>query len=1193
MNEVKFSRDTNRFDCSGLDLNRPVDSVKKNKFPLLYNMRSYQDGRLEPRLGLTDLGAPVTGQTPVHSCRRLNDPTSGSFIRVIGTGLHLAYGPTAPFIDVDSGYSGDPLAMVPYRPEASPSSYMYVADSARMRKLSALGVLDLIGYDAPVNAPAVALDVPSYKDVSEFNSTAGWSLGGDATAGPALTTVNRTSTTIAGLLYDSGSTGWGCCWPTDPTGIGVGARLLINSGGGTQETVTVESVHSGSASTTIAAISYDAGANGACSIVLTAQIDQAVVDALALNGTVPELSRITAVVVGPDGNTSIRLSTAGTWAVGDSFEIKPSFRAYFASNHATTETIGNIAVEKAITYSTGTATFTLTGALDLSTITSGLSSHKEDYMHIAFRCNRPDLITEIRAQLDVDQTTNDFTRNYYMRAFRPSDVAVALRGSQPLISGRTTVIQRNIIDSNIADPEEDTSARETVRELDQITTASDADSMISQELQTGENVWFDMRFRLGELVRVGTDDTRSLQNVAAIRITLIFTGTLTLDMDSWWIGGGYGPDAGSPTAIPYQYRYRVRNPATNVSSNWSPETRLLLTPWRQRTIVTPTQYTSLTGTTVLAADLVLDIQRYGGEVPVWHYVGTIPNNSSTQLIDNLTDSSAADNPSDGNDRYRLWPVVTAPASGTTGIVAGTTVNDAGANFHTGWAPGTTIKIKSVAYTIRRVISTSKLELVENAGAQSAVPWRIDEPLLISQPMPCLWGDDAMGVMFGCGDILNPGRLYWSNGNDPDTTKDKNYLDITSPSEPLMNGVIYNLRSFVFSSERMFQIIPDGEGGWTAQEIPNGKGLFARWAITRNPAPFIATLGKDGIYATTGGAPQSLTDADLYPYFPNEGNLGSTINTLAPPNIVTAQQENLRLEYYDEFLYFDFVDTDSNRHTLVLAMDQNQGWFYDAFTPGVVFHYGEEGANVHSLLCGGANATTGRLYQYAGVSDNGSGILCGIRTPASDQGDARANKLYGDVMLDANTAGISITATPYINNYATALTSTSVTTASRLQTAIPTGTSRWTTARNIALELIFSVDSSSRPLFYIWEPRWTFESAPIYALSWEISPTSFGLENYKHMGLVRITHVSTDVLSLLVTLDGIDQTPVEIASSGGIYATTVFRVPVYKAKLWKIRLSSTAEFRLDGRDTYFEIKEWGSDGPYQQMRVFSDYSLIEG
>src|SRR5262249_20288610 len=73
-----------------------------------------------------------------------------------------------------------------------------------------------------------------------------------------------------------------------------------------------------------------------------------------------------------------------------------------------------------------------------------------------------------------------------------------------------------------------------------------------------------------------------------------------------------------------------------------------------------------------------------------------------------------------------------------------------------------------------------------------------------------------------------------------------------------------------------------------------------------PAPMICFGGKDGIYMTSGGEPISLTDADAYLLFPNEGNPGQIVNGIPGPSIVPFDSPFLRLNYYDEFLYFDYI-----------------------------------------------------------------------------------------------------------------------------------------------------------------------------------------------------------------------------------------------------------------------------------------------
>lgn len=48
-----------KFLASGMDLNAKVDKMPPTKFCILRNCRSYQDGRLEPRVGVMPFGTTV------------------------------------------------------------------------------------------------------------------------------------------------------------------------------------------------------------------------------------------------------------------------------------------------------------------------------------------------------------------------------------------------------------------------------------------------------------------------------------------------------------------------------------------------------------------------------------------------------------------------------------------------------------------------------------------------------------------------------------------------------------------------------------------------------------------------------------------------------------------------------------------------------------------------------------------------------------------------------------------------------------------------------------------------------------------------------------------------------------------------------------------------------------------------------
>ena len=131
-----------------------------------------------------------------------------------------------------------------------------------------------------------------------------------------------------------------------------------------------------------------------------------------------------------------------------------------------------------------------------------------------------------------------------------------------------------------------------------------------------------------------------------------------------------------------------------------------------------------------------------------------------------------------------------------------------------------------------------------------------------------------------------------------------------------------------------------------------------------------------------------------------------------------------------------------------------------------------------------------------------------------------------------------------------------------------------------------------PKFYAWAPRFTFDSAPIAAFSWETAPSSFGAADYKHIGMVHLTYLSSASATLTFTVDGVAQSGLTIASSSGVQYQLIFRAPVMKGKLFKMAFSSAGEFRLDTRDSFLEVKDWGSAAAYSRIRVFGDGSLVE-
>jgi len=282
---------------------------------------------------------------------------------------------------------------------------------------------------------------------------------------------------------------------------------------------------------------------------------------------------------------------------------------------------------------------------------------------------------------------------------------------------------------------------------------------------------------------------------------------------------------------------------------------------------------------------------------------------------------------------------------------------------------------------------------------------------------------------------------------------------------------------------------------------------------------------------------------------------------------------------------------TERNTLVRVKDLMEGrggWFYDVYNPGILVHYGEEGANIHSILCGGSD---GGVYLMAGTSDNEEDIPCQVTTKHLDMNDPRHNKLFGDVMLDCNTNSVAVTATPQFDNASTSAPAVTVTNAARAQVPVPVG-SDWVVARNISLDIQWNTNGAT-PYLYIWEPRFTEVGTNVYAYSWSTSYLTHGFPGYFYHGYLYLRHVSTADLTFTITdEDGTLLTATTIAHTGGLDRKDFIRLPVCKTKLAKYSLTSSTQFKVDGEESELLVKPWGKGAEWTHMKIFKDVAIGE-
>jgi hypothetical protein len=468
-----------------------------------------------------------------------------------------------------------------------------------------------------------------------------------------------------------------------------------------------------------------------------------------------------------------------------------------------------------------------------------------------------------------------------------------------------------------------------------------------------------------------------------------------------------------------------------------------------------------------------------------------------------------------------------------------------------------------ALVLQEILSFDKwrpFQSVDSTGAQA----RVNLPYLASF---------AGKYILGCGDPNRPGYLYWTNPGDPDSASTSNNVQITSQAEALTAVFVYDGQPFCWTKDNLYPIqFGQDIVTFRGQLSSCGRGCAAPWAYTAD-GPQIFFLSQDGIYATDGQSPAvSLTEGSLRPIFN-----GLSVGNFTPVDY-TAQEE-LRMWFAGQKLHFVYKDTLGDRQHLTWHSAYNR-WELNTYFPGAINNapttvYEDEGRSSSVVYLG---FSSGFLYQLEpnAISDAGSPIVANVRTGSYDFGAPQALKEFGNLIVDADPQGGTITVTPYINAEETALPA-----------LLCTGTGRQ--------KFTFGLDdvyAYSLALDYAWSGPGTIYQAEVLhrqdeerIVHWEFPATTFGLSGWIQLRDGYIDLLSDAPVSITVQADNVTWGPYTIPSTGGTRLKIYFQTDAIKAKVFRISLNSAQPFRLYGEDCELRVKPWNTDLGYALMSPF--------
>lgn len=938
MSKKPYEREPNgqRLDFRGMDLVHAPDEMPVGRFPYAQNVRRYLKGRIT---GRATQDAPVQTMAAgfVNSIRRLNDSTpagpSTGFILVGGDSAGRLY---AGSTEVATGLSGNPVSLIPFRPNASVQPWMYVGDSAStsvkidgqptpngMLKVRSDGTCYAMGIAEPQAAPGIT-SVPAANQVSLLGPVVVYYFNNPSQShNPPLEGVyiwKNASDPVGGSSVVETT--------ADAVGSASGNSLLFddpatNSDGSQPVPWTQYATYLGAVDTNGINVNWISGSQFG---------GLAAGGTIAINGTTYTIATVPT-------NTGMTLTASA-------------------------------GVQNDVNYQAAV----ISGTVPLFVPALESQGYQD------FNC-------AILATLYIP-----VAGFYNLEAIFKDDMLWGIGNS-----GTGTV---------------------TVNPLQ----PGQSYSTIGQTKTTING--YPLMPRTGETS--GEDGYTGL-GVAGVTFSQPGNYPIEIDWNYWYhrprclnitcsgLGGGTPkniPPIPGSAITQAQYRYVYRSSATGATSNPSPSS--------------PEQPLSVLANTLTATPSTdpqvdkIDWYRLDTGLENFTYVGTGPN-SAAPFSDKLLDTDVAANPILDFDNFQPFPSIDLPRTGTVNVVNGVANWVSGDQFNIRWLPGTIIIVGTVAYTLdKRPTSTTQLtasntEIV--GGISNVVPltdgpnqvYEIAEPDLAAQPLPYLWGPtDNVSFFFAVGDPLRPGTLYWSKGNNPDSAPDTNQQDVTSPSEPLINGCLVNGYGWVASSERNWLIVPNffnalatasgTEGStWTLQESSLKRGLYIPWCLTVEGGGTVFFRAKDGIYASPGGqGGRSITDEDLYNLFPHEGFTPESITrgpyTVYPPDDTRTTSQSLSIA--NGYLYYDYADASGTHRTLVYDIAAG-GWVPDVYQYPVTCHVLEEGPNANGVLCG---CLDGNVRPLTGTgAENCTSV---VMMPCLNAGDTRAVKHWGDLYVEA-------------------------------------------------------------------------------------------------------------------------------------------------------------------------------------------------
>jgi hypothetical protein len=662
-----------------------------------------------------------------------------------------------------------------------------------------------------------------------------------------------------------------------------------------------------------------------------------------------------------------------------------------------------------------------------------------------------------------------------------------------------------------------------------------------------------------------------------------FTATSqTVSLGNFSYSGGVGPTVIGTGAVPYDYRITFYNMNTGDESGPS-------------VVMIPTSYVSPVGQPVIVnfADAVtppppldpqvtdIRIYRRGGTLPnQWLQVGQVPIGTTT-FTDTMTDEQIATN--------NILDVDTAPpVTSTLPVPVNTTLS---ANTSTGEY---TVAVGSTAnmyvdqmLTIDPLTSSEETVIIQAISGSNITAYfqyiHLSGAIVQASTragQPCNIAAIAFNRAWIAGDPNNPDILYYSDVFNPESFPVENFIEVGTPSDPIMAVMEWNGQLYVFTQNTVWNILGAQEGSTAPYPFKTAAkhGLQAQfgWCIAEGEI-YYQSFG--GIYAFQG-SDSRYASADIEWVFTAQfidDDIQRVVPLMAPSQI-----NQTALAYYQNEIYVSYIAQDGNRHRVIWDK-VHQRWRNDDVPANCLLVEDD----IYTLLYG--TATTGMIYQDR-ISNADAGGLGGtdpftfnVQTAALDLGMPKNFKNFNEFTIDIDTGGLAVTIN-LLFDYGLTLVplGTVTTTTGRGQFEFNINNGDGQLSLNVSVQLTATIAAVLASPIEVYEIHIRATPEAELRQSFDSYLMDFGSPDYKFVKQGWFEYMALDPGGIVFNCyrDGGNTLAFTFTLPQSLTRTSKrVRFPATKARNWRWVATSTSPFRLYS-DSRFEWKMVTQDKGYQ-------------